>query len=166
MGINRQTEISNGIFNLFTLVETHTTINPVWNTQVTQLILYHTRLSIRAVHHRNIFITNALTVQYLHLLGYCLTLIPIGHIATQLQSIPQCQLRIYRLRNLTTIMTNQRVRGVHNGLGRTIITLQLKQLSIGISLLESQDILNIRTAERINRLSIISHHANMILWLC
>ena len=126
MGINRQSEISNGIFNLFTLVETHTTINPVWNTQVTQLILYHTRLSIRAVHHRNVFITNALTVQYLHLLGYCLTLISIGHITTQLQSIPQCQLRIYCLRNLTTIMANQRVRGVHNGLGRTIITLQLK----------------------------------------
>ena len=63
-------------------------------------------------------------------------------------------------------MANQRISCVHNNLSRTIITLQLEQLSRFIPLLEGQDIFNIRPSKRIDGLCIITHYAYMILWLC
>ena len=62
-------------------------------------------------------------------------------------------------------MANQRISCVHNNLSRTIITLQLEQLSRFIPLLEGQDIFNIRPSKRIDGLCIIAHYAYMILWL-
>ena len=51
----------------------------------------------------------------------------------------------------------------HDGLCATVVALQFEEFGIGIALLEGQNILDIRSAEGINRLRIISHHANMVL---
>ena len=60
--VNCQTEICDSIFNLLALVETHTAINTIWNTQMAQFILYHARLCIRTIQYRHLLIIIPLTI--------------------------------------------------------------------------------------------------------
>ena len=130
-----------------------------------QLILYHARLRIGTIQYRHLLIIISLTIELLDLCSHSLALITVRHIGAELQSVTHSQLGIHRLWYLSSIMANQRISCVHNNLSRTIITLQLEQLSRFIPLLEGQDIFNIRPSKRIDGLCIIAHYAYMILWL-
>ena len=52
--------------------------------------------------------------------------------------------------NSRFIIFNDRVRGIHDDLRRTVVPLQTEQLAIGIILLEIQDILDFGSSESID----------------
>ena len=54
------------------------------------------------------------------------------------------------LGNSRFIIFNDRVRGIHDDLRRTVVPLQTEQLAIGIILLEIQDILDFGSSESID----------------
>ena len=59
-------------------------------------------------------------------------------------------LGIAGLRNSRFIIFNDRVRGIHDDLRRTVVPLQTEQLAIGIILPEIQDILDFGASESID----------------
>ena len=68
--------------------------------------------------------------------------------------------------NLSSILTNQTVCSLNNQLSRTIVLLQLKQLSALILLLEIQDIVDVGTTETIDTLCVVTNHAHLTRLLC
>ena len=75
-------------------------------------------------------------------------------------SCPQCFV-------LTTlIVTDNRVSCVKDMTCRTIVLLQLDHLCSRESTLKIQDIADVRTPELINRLIIVAHHAEVLIFSC
>ena len=67
---------------------------------------------------------------------------------------------------LPLILCNQTVGRTNNGLRRTIVLLQLKNFRIRINLGEIENVINIRSPERVYTLSIVSNHTNPLILLC
>ena len=103
-----------------------------------------------------------LSPQPLDILRHDHRLLPVRKRRLQLQLLTMLILREHILRNLPFISLNQRVRRLHYQLRRTVILLQLKELRIRILTLEVQDIVDVRTTERINTLCIIAHHTHLL----
>ena len=73
--------------------------------------------------------------------------------------------REYLFPDLLTVLGNQTVGSLHDGLRRTVILFQLEQARILIRLRKVQYIVNIRSAEGVNALRIISHHTDTLVLL-
>ena len=61
-------------------------------------------------------------------------------------------------------MANERVGSIDDGLGGTVVTFEFEEFGIGISFLESKDILDVGSTEGVDGLCIISYHADMVVW--
>ena len=57
-------------------------------------------------------------------------------------------------------MLDDRVGGIHDGLRRAVVLLQLEGLRRGVVVAEREDILNLRTSERIDTLCIVTHNTH------
>ena len=68
----------------------------------------------------------------------------------------------YILRNLPFVAPDQRVRRLHNQLRTPIVLLQFEKFGIVVLALEIQDIVDVRTSERIDALCIVSHHTHLL----
>ena len=61
------------------------------------------------------------------------------------------------------VLVNERVSRIDDGLRGTVVTLQLEQLRIRILLAEIENITDIRTAERIDTLRVVTYHTYIVL---
>ena len=133
-----------------------------------QLILNDTRLRIGSVHHSNIVVVKGLVAlsHSADLACHRLGLITVGHVCREGYAFANLQFGIHLFANLPFVVANERVSRLHDSLGAAVVLLQLAQQCIGVILLEVQNIADIRSAERIDGLSIITYHANMLMRLC
>ena len=58
-------------------------------------------------------------------------------------------------------MRDERIGGVHDHLRGAVVALQAEDLALGIILLEIEDVLDARTAESVDGLAVVAHHADV-----
>ena len=94
---------------------------------------------------------------------YAFSLGPIVHIRVERQQLAFVVLRIDILLDLMLIVMDQRISCINDIARRAIVALEFENLRIGITLTEIQYIAYVGSAERIDRLRIIAHHADIVL---
>ena len=67
--------------------------------------------------------------------------------------------------DLALVLLDHAVRGVDDRLCRTVVLFQFEKLCAGKVLLEAQDILDLRAAERVDALRVVAHHADVAVQL-
>ena len=92
-----------------------------------------------------------------------LLLVRIGWL--QLQPFAVLVLRKDILRNLPLVTFDQRISRLHNQLRTPIVLFQFEEFCIVVLALEVQDIVDVRTSERIDALCIVAHHAHLLTFL-
>ena len=65
--------------------------------------------------------------------------------------------------NLTLVFLDETVGGIGDGLGGTVIALELEGLDIGVEALQPQDVVDVGAAEAIDALGIISHDTQPVV---
>ena len=68
--------------------------------------------------------------------------------------------------DLPLVLFDQAVGRTDNGLGGTVVLLQLEDFGIGIYLGEIQNIVNVRSPEGVDALRVVAHHAYTLILLC
>ena len=87
--------------------------------------------------------------------------IPLFHITVSLKHTNSLSLFLFGKHLLTylpLILRNQAIGSTNNGLSGTVILFQLEHFRIRINLRKIQNIINIRSPERVNALSIVAYH--------
>ena len=74
-------------------------------------------------------------------------------------------LRIALFRNSGRVLFDNGIRRIHDNLCGPVILLQTEKFALRIILAEIQDILDFRATESINRLRIVTDHANILMTL-
>ena len=159
--VDSQTKVSEGIFNLLTLVERRTAIDAVGNIQFTQFPFDDTTLCVRAVQNGERVIPFEL--HSLDLRRYTQCLRAVIHVGLQIKRLAFFFLRIDGFLNLVYVLMNQRVSSINDILGGAVVLLQFEQLRLRINALEIKDITDVRSAEGIDTLRIIPHDADVVL---
>ena len=166
IGIHYQTEVSDNIFDFLALIERQASINTVRHTAFAHGFLKDTALCIGTVEYRKIRVGIALfTPQFSYLIHHN---IPFFHITVCLVHTNGLSLLLFRehfLAYLPLVLFYQAVGRADNGLGGTVILLQLEDLRIGIYFRKVENIVNIGTTEGVNTLCIIPHHTDMLMVL-
>ena len=138
--VYHQTEICHDILYLLTLIETHSTIDAIWNTILEHLFLKGTALEISAIEDGEILESKSVA---LHAKSYLPThaysLFPIGSQLTHYQFLALSILRKDILLNLTVVMLNQTISRLNDALCRTVVLLKFEEFATLILLLEIED---------------------------
>ena len=101
--------------------------------------------------------------QFSYLIGYD---IPFFHITVSLEytnGFTSFLFRKYFFSNLAFILFDQTVGSADNGLRRTIILLQFEHFCVRVNLREIENIIDIRSTERVDTLRIIPYHTNTLI---
>ena len=143
------------------VVERTTLVDAVWNATATQRLLHHSRLIISAIQNHNLVPAITRFTQALTQSG-CnhLALLTIGCAAHNLDFLARVALRVALLLHTARVALDDRVGGIHDGLRRAVVLLELKGLRRGVVLAEGEDVLNLRATERVDTLGIVAHHAH------
>ena len=88
------------------------------------------------------------------------------HKLAEMQFFSFCIFRPERFSLSFHIILNHLIRCIQNVLGRTIILFQANHLCIRENFLKSQNISDVGAAELVNRLVVISHHAEITVFIC
>ena len=165
LGIDRQAEISDRILHLLALVERRTAVDTIRNAQFAQFVLYGTRLCVGAIEDGYVLVGLLLGAATLHcdLFGYAQRLVAVGHIAGQVDAVAGGFLGEDLFIYLVLVMVDERVGGLDDGLGRTVVLLQLEEPRRTIVLLKTEYIAYIGSAERVDRLRVVAHDAYVVL---
>ena len=160
----RQTEVCNGILYFLALIERHSAINAVRDTEFAHLFLKVSALCVRAVQDGYLFIVAMVELMHTQdLLGNSCTLLAVAAVAGQLQPFADFFFRIDLFVYLSFVLVNKAVGGIDDILGRAVVTLQFEQFGTRVAVLEREDILNRSPAKTVYTLCIITHHAYMVL---
>jgi len=166
VGVEHQAQVGDHILDFLALVKGKPTIYPVGQVTLAQGLLKNAGLCVGTVKYDKIVegIVGA-EVHFLDPVGNDETLLDVRISAQHLDALPHVVLGIDRFVYLSFILGNQAIGCVDNGLGGTVILLQLEQAAFRIIFFEFEDVVNIGTPERIDALGIIAHHTYPVVFL-
>ena len=125
-----------------------------------QLALKRAALRVGTVEHRYLIVRKLHPLDLAH---YPFRFRSVVHIWLQEKELSFLFLGIDLLEDLVFVLVNKRIGGIDDILRRAVVTLQLKEMSAAVGLLESKDITDVRSSEGIDRLCVIAHHGDVIL---
>ena len=175
IGIDNEPEIADGVFHLLALVERQAAIDAVGNrvahitvliaaSTVAQGLLEDTGLSIGAVEHGIVLVAVALArLEGSNLVGNDIGLLIVAEAPDDRDFLAHLVLAEQMFGNLTLVFLDEAVGGIGDGLGGTVIALELEGLDIGIEALQSQDVVDVGAAEAIDALGIIAHDTQPVV---
>ena len=99
----------------------------------------------------------------LYLCRHAQSLCLVIHIGLQVQRLTFFFFGIDGFLYLVYILMNERVSGIDDGLGRAVVLLKFEEFGVGINLPEIEDVADVGTAEGIDALRIVAHHADVVL---
>ncbi len=147
------------------LVERHTTIHAVGNIALAHGFFQHTRLGIGAIKDGEIGPIFLLAQpQFSNLAGHHISLFHIAHGAHHLDKIAFFTLGENFLFDAVFIIGYQAIGNIDDVLCGSIVSLQFKELALGISRLKLENILDIGTTERVDALRIVAHHTDTVMF--
>ena len=154
-------DIREHILHLLMVIERATAIDAIRYRLLTQCIFESLRLVVRTVENRRLcplatILAHAVT-QVRH---HQICLLAVGVRLEDANLLATRTLREAAFLQLARVVVNHRVGGIYDGLCRAVVLLQLKDLRLWIVALEREDILDLRTTERIDTLCIVTHHAD------
>ena len=162
--IGHHAEIGNDILDLLALVETQSAIYSIRYILLTEHLLETTALGIGTIKNGEVAIGRLLlTPDALDVVTYNdrLLLVAVGRLEDQ--SFTLIVLTIHILVYLSFILPDQTVSCLNDILCTAVVLFQFEQLGTIVYLLEIKNIVDVRTAESIDALRIIPHHANMLM---
>ena len=155
-----QAEIGNHILNLLALIEREATEDAVGIGAFPERLLEYTRLRIGAVQDCEITVLQSLgTAQLGNLVCHDLALLEVRVCRAEQQRVAVSTVREDRLLYLLAVTLNEAVGSLDNHLCRAVVLLELEYLRSLITLGKAEDIADIGTAERVDALRIVTHHA-------
>ena len=150
------------ILDFSTVEERITRINHIRYVLPAKSLLKGTGLGIRTVEYGEVGVLGLLAhhagdypAHYLH------RLLLLGVGLDEFYLLPFLSFGVAFLGDTAFVMGYYRVRGVHYVPGRTVVLFKADYLGFGVILLEIQDILDLSTAEGVDGLAVIPHHAKV-----
>ena len=166
MWVDYQAQIRNYILHFFTLIKRQAAIYFIGYSSFTKRLFQNTRLGICPVQNGKFGIIIILAHPHFIDHGcYCVSFFIIGIGRRDTDFTALLLFRIYVLEYLFFILMDQTVCRIYDILCRTVIAFQFEDTATRILIFELQDIIDIGSAERVNTLSIISHHTNTAMLL-
>ena len=89
------------------------------------------------------------------------SLLVVGVVPVDLDALPFAVGGPNRFRDLVRVVGDDRVRRLHDGLGRAVVLLELVQREVGVVVLEVEDVLDVRAAEAVDGLGVVADHADV-----
>ena len=165
--VGSQTEVCYCILYLLALIERRAAVYAVRDAEFAHLFLQVAALRIGAIENGyTLIVAFVQPVQSEYLPCHSGTLLTVGAVAGQMQTLACLLLRIYLLVYLPFVLVNKTVGSVHNVLRRAVVALQFEQFGTCVTVLESKNILDCCPAETVYALRVIAHHTNVVLRLC
>ena len=162
VGVRRQAQIAEQVLDFLPLIERHACIDVVGNVAVEETVLYLSALSVSAIEHGNAFVGDASPVRSLHFAQDDAGLVRVAVGREERDGTAHLLLAEHLLRYLFAIVADETAGSVHDGLRRPVVALQLEQAHTLVSLLEMEDIVDVRPTETIDALRIVAHHADAL----
>ena len=165
--IHRQTEIGDDVLYLLALVERQSAINAVRDTLAAERFFKASALGVGAVedgHARivNLFMAGKMAYALCQQVGLVGLTIGLLYLNGRSHIVPAVNIFM----NLVAVVMDEAVGSIHNGLGAAVVLLQFEQARTLILLLEVKDIVNVGTAEAVDTLRVIAHHAHLSVIAC
>ena len=162
VGVHHQPQVADHVFDLLALVETQPAIHPVGDVLPAQGFLEGARLGVGAVENGEIAVVE-LQAQLLLLDfgGHKTPLVVVAHIADEPDALALLVAGPQILLKLVDVLGNHAGGGCDDGFGAAVVLLEVKGIQLGIVLLEIQDVLDVGTAESVDALCIVTHHAHI-----
>ncbi len=162
-GIYGQPEVGQHVLHFLTVVKRHSTIDPVRNIQPPEGFFDSPRLGIGTVQHSKCIIVQLVVhLGFKNRIGNQGAFFAVSGRFDQFYRLAIFILRPHSFLNLILIVGDDAVGGIHDHLGGTVILFQFIKLVFRVIVLKIQDILNVGSAKRIDTLSVITYHANIL----
>ena len=159
------TEVSNYVLYLLSLVEAQSAVNPVWYSLLAHQLLKGAALRIGAIENGKVRpLTTVIPLYSFYVAAYNvrLLLVAIRHLQSQFLALVIAA--IHFLVNLSFVVFYQAVGSLYNALCAAVVLLQFKQFRADKFLLEVQYVINVCTSKSVDTLCVIAHYTNPLMF--
>ena len=161
-GIDHQPDVGHHVADLLVVVERRTLVDAVGNAPAAEVVLQHGRLIVRTVEDHRL---RPFVVRRTNLVAQVrddhFGLLTVGIRLQDADFVAHVALREAVFLHALRVADDHRVGRVDDRLRRTVVLLQLEDHRRGIILLEREDVLDLGPAERIDRLRVVAHDADL-----
>ena len=162
--VHHQPQVCQHVLDFLTSVERYALVYAVGDIGTPQRLLYSTRLHIGAIKYGKrlifqTFVCPCMLYRFCHLSSF----VALVGVTQQPQAVAHRVVGPHLFLYLLHILLDDRVGRVHNHLGRTVVLLQFVEVQVGVVAAEVEDILYIRSAEGVDALRIVAHHADVLV---
>ena len=165
-GIVDDAQVCQHILDLCTVEELHTAVNFVRYAVALERIFQRVGLGVHTVQHGVIFPIAAAAVVRHHLTHHVIGLVTLVEGGLDDHLFAVSILRPQRLALAALVVADDSVGRVQNVLGRAVVLLQTDSAGAAVLLLEAEDVADVRAAEAVDALVIVSHHADVAPAAC
>ena len=167
IGVDHQAEVGYDIFDLLALIEREAAVNLIRHAPFAQSLFEDTALGIGTIKDGEVgvFII-VLATQLRYFIGHNVAFFHITVSLKDPDGLTPFLLGEHLFGDLPLVLFDQAVGRTDNGLGGTVVLLQLEDFGIGIYLGEIQNIVNVRSPEGVDALRVVAHHAYTLILLC
>ena len=165
-GIDHQPDIGHHVADLLVVVERRTFVDAVGNAPAAEVVLQHGRLVVGAVENHSLrpFVARRADL-VAQVRNDHFGLLAVGVCLQDADFVAHVALRETMLLHALRVADDHRVGRIDDRLRRTVVLLQLEDHRRGIILLEREDVLDLGPAERIDRLRVVAHDADLRMGL-
>ena len=165
--IGDQAEVGDDVLDLFALIERHATVDAVGDVVFAQGILERTALGVGAVENGDLIVGHFFaTVQSTDRAGYFCGLFLVGGSGHHENLFAGIILTVHCFFDLFLVVADDAVGRAHNVLRRAVVLFQFHRDRFRILAVELENVVNVGSAERIDALRIVAHHADIVVFAC
>ena len=160
--VDHQPDIGQHVLDLLVVVERTALVDAVGNAAAAEVVLQHGRLVVGAVEDHRFRPVVARRANFVAQIGdHHFGLLAVGIGLENADRFTHVAGRETVFLHAPGVADDDRVGRIDDRAGRAVVLLELEDLGRGKILLEGEDVLDLGTAERVDRLCVVAHHADL-----